>query len=93
MGLVKTRRLAAMQKQQRAKAGLEPRQLKVPPPRIPPPAPHTTGSPFPHLYKSGGNSVGEVRKSNSIPPPATTINAVVTPSADCVVCLAANDVA
>ena len=29
MGLVKTRRLMAMNKQQRAKAGLKPRQLKV----------------------------------------------------------------
>ena len=34
MGLVKTRRLMAMQKQERAKAGLKSRQLKVtPPPR------------------------------------------------------------
>ena len=34
MGLVKTRRLAAMHKQERAKAGLKSRQLKVtPPPR------------------------------------------------------------
>ena len=54
MGLVKTRRLAAMHKQERAKAGLKSRQLKVtPPPRSPHPLP-------PHLYKSGGNSVGGV---------------------------------
>ena len=34
MGLVKTRRLMAMHKQERAKAGLKSRQLKVtPPPR------------------------------------------------------------
>ncbi len=53
MGLVKTRRLAAMHKQERAKAGLKPRQLKVtPPPRSPHPLP-------PHLYKSGGNPGGK----------------------------------
>ena len=53
MGLVKTRRLAAMHKQERAKAGLKSRQLKVtPPPRSPHPLP-------PHLYKSGGNSGGK----------------------------------
>ena len=52
MGLVKTRRLAAMQKQQCAKAGLKPRQLKVTPStRSPHPLP-------PHLYKSGGNHGG-----------------------------------
>ena len=62
MGLVKTRRLAAMHKQKRAirlrqgygglKAGLKSRQLKVtPPPRSHHPLP-------PHLYKSGGNPGG-----------------------------------
>ena len=52
MGLVKTRRLAAMQKQQRAKAGLKSRPPKVtPPPRSLHPLP-------PHLYKSGGNPGG-----------------------------------
>ena len=44
MGLVKTRRLAAMQKPQRAKAGMKP--------------PTTSGNGTwpqpPHLYKSGG---------------------------------------
>ena len=35
MGLVKTRRLAAMQKQQRAKAGLKPRPPKVTRPLAP----------------------------------------------------------
>ena len=45
MGLVKTRRLAAMQKQQRAKAGLKPRQLKVTPPtRSPHPLPPRGGA-------------------------------------------------
>ena len=54
MGLVKTRRLMAMNKQQRAKAGLKPRQLKVTPPtRSPHPLPQ-------HLYKSGGER-GEER--------------------------------
>ena len=43
MGLVKTRRLAAMQKQQRAKFGK------------PPPAKKGTCSLPPHLYKSGGS--------------------------------------
>ena len=62
MGLVKTRRLMAMQKQQRAihlrqgygglKAGLKSRQLKVTPPtRSPHPLP-------PHFAKSGGNPGG-----------------------------------
>ena len=52
MGLVKTRRLAAMHKQERAKAGLKSRQLKVtPPPRSLHPQP-------PHFAKSGGNFGG-----------------------------------
>ena len=53
MGLVKTRRLAAMQKQQRAKAGLKPRQLKVTPPT---PSHHPLP---PHFAKSRGNPVGK----------------------------------
>ena len=63
MGLVKTRRLAAMHKQERAirlrqgygglKAGLKSRQLKVtPPPRSLHPLP-------PHFAKSGGNLGGK----------------------------------
>ncbi len=53
MGLVKTRRLAAMHKQERAKAGLKSRQLKVTPPhRFPHPLP-------PHFAKSGGNPGGK----------------------------------
>ena len=43
MGLVKTRRLAAMQKQQRAKAGMKPPVGKG-------------GALPPHLHKSGGKS-------------------------------------
>lgn len=43
MGLVKTRRLAAMQKQQRAKAAMKPPVKKG-------------GALPPHLYKSGGRS-------------------------------------
>ena len=42
MGLVKTRRLAAMQKQQRAKAGMKPLAKKV------------VCVPPQHLHKSGG---------------------------------------
>ena len=49
MGLVKTRRLMAMHKQQRAKAGLKFRQPKVTPPR--PSLP-------PHFAKSGGSFGG-----------------------------------
>ena len=45
MGLVKTRRLAAMQKQQRAKAG-----MKTPAKKI-------VCALSPHSYKSGGRSV------------------------------------
>ena len=44
MGLVKTRRLAAMQKQQRAKAGIKPPMGKG-----------ACAQP-PHLHKSGGKS-------------------------------------
>ena len=44
MGLVKTRRLAAMQKQQRARFG------KVPPVK------KSTCALLPHLYKSGGRA-------------------------------------
>ena len=71
MGLVKTRRLMAMHKQERAKAGLKSRQLKVtPPPQSSIRCPRTLQSPvvtpavkpFPHLYKcgnvSGGGSCG-----------------------------------
>ena len=43
MGLVKTRRLMAMQKQQRAKAGMKPQMKKG------------GGALPPHLYKSGGS--------------------------------------
>jgi hypothetical protein len=50
MGLVKTRRLMAMQKQQRAKAGMNPPMKKG-------------GALPPHLYKSGGRpAVGVKRK-------------------------------
>ena len=47
MGLVKTRRLAAMQKQQRAKTGMKP-QLKKGVSALPP-----------HLYKSGGKPAAD----------------------------------
>ena len=47
MGLVKTRRLAAMQKQQRAKAGMKPQMKKG------------GGALPPHLYKSGGKSAAD----------------------------------
>ena len=47
MGLVKTRRLAAMQKQQRAKAGMKP-QMKKGVSALPP-----------HLYKSGGKPAAD----------------------------------
>ena len=54
MRLVKTRRLAAMRKQQRAKAGMKSRPPKVtPPPRPLHPLP-------PHLYKSGGKLLGDL---------------------------------
>ena len=50
MGLVKTRRLAAIQKQQHAKAGMRPPVGKG-------------GALPPHLYKSGGRpAVGVKRK-------------------------------
>ena len=51
MGLVKTRRLAAMQKQQRAKAGMK--------------LPAKKGGALPqHLYKSGGKAEADLpRKS------------------------------
>ncbi len=39
-------------------AGDESHPAPSTPPRIPPPAPHTTGSPFPHLYKCGNGSGG-----------------------------------
>ena len=48
MGLVKTRRLAAMQKQQRAKAG-----MKLPAKKGACPLP-------PHLYKSGGKAEADL---------------------------------
>ena len=48
MGLVKTRRLAAMQKQQRAKAWLKP------------PAKKGACALPPHLHKSGGKSAVDV---------------------------------
>ena len=47
MGLVKTRRLAAMQKQQRAKAGMKPPVGKG-------------GALSPHLYKSGGKPAADL---------------------------------
>ena len=47
MGLVKTRRLAAMQKQQRAKAGMKPQMKKG-------------GALPPHLHKSGGKSAADL---------------------------------
>ena len=47
MGLVKTRRLAAMQKQQRAKAGMTPPVKKG-------------GALPPHLYKSGGKPAADL---------------------------------
>ena len=47
MGLVKTRRLAAMQKQQRAKAG-----MKLPAKK--------GGALPPHLYKSGGKAEADL---------------------------------
>ena len=49
MGLVKTRRLAAMQKQQRAKAGMKPRAKKE-------------GALQPYLYKSAGRPVADVKR-------------------------------
>ena len=52
MGLVKTRRLMAMHKQERAKAGLKSRQLKVTP------SPHSLHSLPPNFAKSGGSSGG-----------------------------------
>ena len=53
MGLVKTRRLAAMQKQQRAKFGKMPSAKKG-------------GALPPHLYKSGGNPAAEVPRRGSV---------------------------
>ena len=47
MGLVKTRRLAAMQKQQRAKTGLKPPTGKG-------------GALPPHLHKSGGKPAADL---------------------------------
>ena len=48
MGLVKTRRLAAMQKQQRAKAGMKPPMKKG-----------VCAQP-PHLHKSGGKPAADL---------------------------------
>ena len=53
MGLVKTRRLMAMHKQERAKAGLKPRQLKVTPPAC------SLHPQPPYFAKSGGNPGGK----------------------------------
>jgi len=53
MGLVKTRRLAAMHKQERAKAGMKPRQLKVTPPN------RSLHLPPPYLCKTGGRQCGQ----------------------------------
>ncbi len=53
MGLVKTRRLAAMQKQQRAKAGLKSRPAKVTPPAC------SLHPQPPYFAKSGGNPGGK----------------------------------
>ena len=50
MGLVKTRRLAAMQKQQRAKAGMKP-PVKKGACALPP-----------HLYKSGGRPAADEKR-------------------------------
>ena len=61
MGLVKTRRLAAMQKQQRAKAGLKSRPPKVTQP------PRSLHALPPHLYKCGGNSVGRLEPRRGCP--------------------------
>ena len=47
MGLVKTRRLMAMQKQQRAKAGMKPPVKKG-------------GAHSPHLHKSGGKPASDL---------------------------------
>ena len=47
MGLVKTRRLAAMQKQQRAKAGMKPPVKKG-------------GALPPHFHKSGGKPAADL---------------------------------
>ena len=49
MGLVKTRRLAAMQEQQRAKAGMKP-----------PPGKKGACAQPPHLHKSGGKSAADL---------------------------------
>ena len=55
MGLVKTRRLAAMHKQQRAKAG-----MKLPAKKGACPLP-------PHLYKSGGRPAADLpRKGDHV---------------------------
>ena len=53
MGLVKTRRLAAMQKQQRAKAGMKPQMKKG-------------GALPPHLHKSGGKSAADLPRGAGI---------------------------
>lgn len=50
MGLVKTRRLAAMQKQQRAKAGMKPPVKKG-------------GALPPHLHKSGGKPAADLPRA------------------------------
>ena len=47
MGLVKTRRLAAMHKQERVKAGLKSRQLKVTRSLAP-------STPYPRIYINAG---------------------------------------
>ena len=52
MGLVKTRRLAAMYKQQRAKAGMKP------------PAKKGACALPPHLYKSGGGAQAGVPRGD-----------------------------
>ena len=51
MGLVKTRRLAAMHKQQRAKAGMKLSAKKG-------------GALPPHLFKSGGSAQRDCRRSD-----------------------------
>ncbi len=53
MGLVKTRRLAAMQKQKRAKAGMKPQMKKG-------------GVLSPHLYKSGGKPATDLPRRAAI---------------------------
>ena len=54
MGLVKTRRLAAMQKQQRAKAGMKP------------PVGKNGGALPPHLHKFGGKPAADLPRQTGL---------------------------